>query len=230
MELTILMPCLNEENNIKYAVNEALQFICENNIDGEVLIADNNSTDASAAIATSLGARVTIEKQKGYGAAIRKGISEAKGKYIIMGDCDSTYDFSSLTPFMDKLRNGYAFVIGNRFEGGMEKGAMPFTHKYIGVPFLSWLGLVRYKVDIKDFHCGLRGFDTKLARSLNLHTSGMEFATELIAAFAMSHASIAQVPTTLRKSNAPRNSHLRTIRDALRHISYMFFNSSKYSL
>ena len=158
MELTILMPCLNEAKTIGLAIAEAQRFLSENNIDGEILVSDNMSDDDSAEIAEKSGARVVKAAVKGYGSALICGINSAKGKYIIMGDCDMSYDFYNLGMFIDKLREGYALVMGNRFKGGIEKGAMPFIHR-LGVPFLSFIGRLRYKVSVGDFHCGLRGFD-----------------------------------------------------------------------
>ncbi len=222
IELTILMPCLNESANIAFSVTEAQSFLTSHNISGEILVVDNGSRDCSAKIARSHGARVVTEPKSGYGNAIRCGIQHAHGKYIIMGDCDSTYRFDNLMPFLSKLREGYAFVIGNRFSGNIEKGAMPFSHRYIGVPFLSWLGRKKYKVPITDFHCGLRGFDATLAKKMMFKTTGMEFATEIIALYSKENASIAQVPVDLRVSQAKRKPHLHTIRDGLRHIKYIY--------
>lgn len=221
IELTILMPCLNEEANVADAIRAAQSFITSNQIIGEVLLVDNGSSDQSPAIAQALGARVVTEINKGYGNAVRCGIQNAQGIYTILGDCDTTYNFESLAPFLTALRNGDSLVVGNRFDGGIEKGAMPFSHRYIGIPFLSWLGKKRYKVELRDFHCGLRGFRTSQARNLNLKSEGMEFATELIAKFADSNLPIVEVPTTLSVSKHPRHSHLRTIRDGFRHLIYI---------
>lgn len=221
IELTILMPCLNEESNIENSILAAKSFLDKHHISGEILIVDNGSTDNSISLAMGLGARVFNEPKPGYGNALRKGISEAFGSYIIMGDCDTTYDFSNLMPFLTELRNGTELVIGNRFAGGIEKYAMPFSHRYIGVPLLSFLGRIRYNIRIKDFHCGLRGFRRDAATSLNFTSTGMEFATEIIARFAKSGKSIKEVPTTLSVSKAPRKPHLRTLRDGLRHIVFM---------
>ena len=222
-ELTVLMPCLNEENSIHYTITEALECIKKHNISAEVLIADNGSIDGSVEIATSLGARVVNVSEKGYGNALIGGIKAAKGKYIIMGDCDGSYDFSSLDKFLEKLRDGNALVMGNRFKGGIEKGAMPFSHKYIGVPFLSFLARIRYGCKIGDFHCGLRGFDREKALELDLSCGGMEFATEIIGKFAKSGAKICEIPTILRKDLRKGKPHLRSIPDGLRHLRYIFF-------
>lgn len=224
LELTILMPCLNEEANIADSINGAMSFLTANNISGEILISDNGSTDNSVKIASDLGARVISEPTKGYGNALRRGISAALGTYIIMGDCDTTYNFTNLMPFLSELRNGADFVIGNRYAGGIEKGAMPFSHQYLGVPFLSFMGRIKYKTNIRDFHCGLRGFKKDYALNLNLTSTGMEFATEIIAKFTKSKAIIKEVPTTLSKSKSPRKPHLRTLRDGFRHLLYILKN------
>lgn len=224
-ELTILMPCLNEEANLAYSIQAAKRFLDTNRVSGEVLIVDNGSTDDSVSIAKQEGARVVTETQRGYGNALRKGIQSAYGAYIIMGDCDTTYDFEHLMPYLEQLRNGYALVMGNRFAGGIQKGAMPFSHRYLGVPVLSWLGRIRYNVPIKDFHCGLRGFHRDTALGLNFRTTGMEFATEIIALFAKSGATITEVPTTLSVSQKPRQPHLKAIRDGLRHLRYMILGN-----
>ena len=220
-ELTILMPCLNEEANIENSIYSALYFLRENNVYGEILIVDNGSTDNSVSIAINAGARVVYETKTGYGNALRTGIANSFGTYIIMGDCDTTYDFTNLAPFLVNLRNGADMVIGNRFSGGIQKNAMPLSHRYIGVPFLSFLGRMRYGVKIKDFHCGLRGFKKDFAMSLNFTSTGMEFATEIIGKFAKANAIITQVPTTLSVSKAPRKPHLKAFRDGMRHIVFM---------
>ena len=221
-ELTILMPCLDEEANLPDAIHAAQKFLTDHQVTGEILIADNGSTDHSAEIARSLGAHVISVPERGYGNALRAGIRQARGIYTIMGDCDTTYDFEHLLPFLTELRSGTQFVIGDRFAGGIAPGAMPFSHRYLGVPVLSQIGRLRYRLDIRDFHCGLRGFHTATAQQLPLRTSGMEFATELIACFAAHGASIAQVPATLSVSSHPRKSHLHSIRDGLRHLHFMF--------
>lgn len=223
LELTVLMPCLNEEKSIGFTVSEAMECIEKHNISAEVLIADNGSTDDSINIATSLGARVVNVTEKGYGNALIGGIKAAKGKYIIMGDCDGSYDFSSLDRFLEKLREDNALVMGNRFKGGIEKDAMPFSHKYLGVPVLSFLARVRYGCKIGDFHCGLRGFDREKALELDLTCGGMEFATEIIAKFVKSGAKVCEIPTILRKDLRERKPHLRSIPDGLRHLKYIFF-------
>lgn len=223
-ELTILMPCLNEEKTLEQTINNAKKFIERTNINAEILIVDNGSTDSSYQIAKKHATRVIKEEVKGYGSALRAGISVAEGEYIIFGDCDTTYDFENLDEYVKYLREGYDMVIGNRFAGGIEKGAMPFMHKYIGVPILSFLGKVKYNVKINDFHCGLRGLNTKKARSLKFETTGMEFATEIIAKFLKAKCTIKEIPTVLKKGDITRKPHLRTFRDGFRHLKYIILN------
>jgi len=218
IELTILMPCLNEQETICACIIDAQSFIERNELTAEVLIADNGSTDASAHLARQLGARVVSVPQKGYGNALKGGIEKAKGRYVIMGDCDRSYDFSKLEGFLAALREGNDLVMGNRFAGVIQKGAMPISHRYLGVPMLSLVGRLVYRVDIKDFHCGLRGFGRKAFLNLNIKSEGMEFASEMIGAFAKRGLKIAEIPTTLRKAGRNGRPHLRTIRDGMRHI------------
>lgn len=214
------MPCLNEEKTIAACISEAQDFIQKSGVDAEIVVADNGSTDGSAALAMALGARVAAVPEKGYGNALIGGIAAANGKYIIMGDCDGSYPFSNLSPFLTAFENGADLVVGNRF-AGMEKGAMPFLHKYFGVPFLSYLARVKFHSSVCDFHCGLRGITQKAAKSLNFQCGGMEFATEMIAKAARADLSIAEVPVFYRRDSRCRKSHLRPFRDALRHIFYI---------
>lgn len=223
IELTILMPCLNEEKTVAFCIEEAKRFVSENGIDAEILIADNGSTDNSPKIAEEHGARVVSVPEKGYGNALMGGIRAARGKYIIMGDCDKSYDLYHLDGFAEKLRDGYPFVVGDRFAGGIEKGAMPFSHRYFGVPLLSLLGRIRFRTNVRDFHCGIRAFEREAALSLGLSCGGMEFATEIIAKFALSGAEIAQIPVPLRKDGRNGKSHLRSIPDGLRHLKFIIF-------
>ncbi|MBQ7981729.1 MAG: glycosyltransferase family 2 protein [Oscillospiraceae bacterium] len=223
IELTILMPCLNEEKTISFCIDEAKRFIKESGISAEILIADNGSTDRSAEIAESMGARVVTIAEKGYGNALIGGIKAAYGKYIIMGDCDMSYDFYHLDEFVKKLREGNCLVMGNRFKGGIEKGAMPFSHKYFGVPFLSLAGRLRYNTAIGDFHCGIRGFNREKALALGLKCTGMEFATEIIARFVKSGEKTEEIPVPLRKDGRNAKSHLRSIPDGLRHLKFILF-------
>ena len=226
IELTILMPCLNEQKTVQQCVRLARQFLSESGVCGEVLVADNGSTDTSAELAQQAGARVVSIAERGYGNALIGGIKAAHGKYIIMGDCDMSYDFLHLGGFVDKLREGYPLVMGCRMDN-IAKGAMPFSHRYIGVPVLSFLGRLRFHTKVRDFHCGLRGFDRDKALALGLSCGGMEFATEIIGKFALSGAAIAEIPVTLSPDGRSGRSHLRTFRDGLRHIRYIFFGCRK---
>lgn len=221
MELTILMPCLNEAETLAVCIRKARTFLEKNNIDGEVLISDNGSTDGSADIAAKEGARVVFEPVKGYGSALIKGCEEAKGKYVIMGDCDDSYDFLDLMPFLEKLREGSDLVVGNRFAGGIEKGAMPWSHRYIGNPFLSFVGRKRFHSKVKDFHCGLRGYNRESVMRLGLQTTGMEYASEMIVRSELKGLKITEVPTKLKKDGRSGPAHLRSVRDGIRHLKFL---------
>ena len=220
-ELTILMPCLNEVSTVGNCVDKAIRFLQDHGIDGEVLVVDNGSCDGSADTAKAKGARVVTVKKKGYGTSLRYGICNAYGKYIIMGDADESYDFQEIMPFLSQLREGRDLVMGDRFAGKMEKGAMPLHRKYIGNPLLSWIGRVLFHSDVRDFHCGLRGFSKKMVLQLDLHTTGMEFATEMVVMSELSGLDIGQVPINYHRDGRQGGSHLRCIRDGMRHISYM---------
>lgn len=220
-ELTILMPCLNEEDSLESCIKKAKTFLKKNNIDGEVLIADNGSTDDSIKIARRNNARVINVIEKGYGNALRAGIKEANGKYVIMGDSDDTYDFLNLEIFYQKLKDGNDLVIGNRFKGGIEKGAMPVLNKYIGNPFLSFIGRKLYPCGVGDFHCGLRGINRERVLKLDLKSDGMEFASEMIIMCYKNNYKIEEIETTLSVSKRQRKPHLRPVRDSLRHINVL---------
>lgn len=228
MELTILMPCLNESRTLKICINKAQKFLSDNNIDGEILIADNGSTDGSQDIAQSAGARVVNISKKGYGAALIGGCNAAYGKYVIMGDSDDSYDFSNLMPFIEKLREGYDLVMGNRFKGGIEKGAMPPLHRYLGNPVLSFIGRVLYHSKIKDFHCGLRGYNKESIQKLNLHTTGMEYASEMVVQATLHKLKICEVPTTLKKDGRDRPPHLKSWSDGWRHLTFLLMHAPQW--
>lgn len=221
MELTILMPCLNEVATVAVCVKKARQFLDTNGITGEVLVADNGSTDGSQALAEAAGAKVVAIPVRGYGAALQGGIQAARGQFVIMGDADDSYDFSSLDRFIDELRNGADLVMGNRFQGGIEKNAMPFLHRYLGNPVLSFIGRLLYRTHIGDFHCGLRGFSREKILSLNLKCSGMEFASEMVMKACMSGFLVKEVPTTLQPDGRGRPPHLNTWRDGWRHLKLL---------
>lgn len=218
MELTILMPCLNESKSLSFCIKEAQRYIHTSGVLAEILIADNGSTDGSREIAAVCGAHVVIISERGYGNALMGGIQAAQGKYILIGDCDGSYDFSQTDEFLQKLRAGFSLVVGNRYLGGIKKHAMPFLHRWVGVPLLSMLGRWRYKVKIGDFHCGLRAFHRQTALSLGLQCGGMEFATEIIGRFADAGEPICEIPTVLRCDRRGGHSHLKTIPDGWRHL------------
>lgn len=228
MELTVVMPCLNEAETVGTCVTKAVRFIEEHRIDGEVVVADNGSTDGSQRLAADAGARVVPVKDKGYGNAIMGGIIAARGEYVIMGDADDSYDFTNLMPFVEKLREGYDLVMGNRFKGGIEPGAMPPLHRYLGNPVLSFLGRLFFPSDIGDFHCGLRGFNRSSALDLNLQATGMEFASELVVKATLWHQKISEVPTTLKRDGRSRPPHLRSWRDGWRHLRFLLLFSPRW--
>lgn len=220
-DLTILMPCLNEEENIAYSITQAQSYLTSHNLSGEILVVDNDSTDRSAEIAEEMGARVVEESRRGYGRALRTGLSAAIGDVIIFGDCDSTYDFSDLDPLYLPLATGeYDFMTGDRFAGQMEKGAMSFSHR-LGVPFLSWCSRVKFGVKIHDWHCGIRGIRKDALEKIELKTDGMEFATEMIAEVSRKGLRIGEMSVPLRKSVAERHEKLRTVRDGFRHLWFI---------
>ena len=220
-DLTILMPCLNEEANIAFCIDQAKEFLINKGIEGEILVVDNDSTDQSAAIAEKNGATVIPEHRRGYGRALRTGLKAAQGRVIIFGDCDSTYDFANLDPLYQPLcENKADFMTGNRFGGQMEDGAMSWSHK-LGVPFLSWCGRVKFGVKINDWHCGIRGIRRDALERLDLRTDGMEFATEMLAEAARKKLRIGEVSVPLRKARNERKEKLRTVRDGFRHLWYI---------
>lgn len=220
-ELTILMPCLNEAETLETCIVKAMEYLKQSKVDGEVLIADNGSTDGSQDIAKRLGARVVDVPVKGYGAALGAGINDAKGKFVIMGDSDDSYDFSNLDPFVEELRKGADLVMGNRFKGGIEKDAMPPLHRYLGNPVLSTVGRVFYRTPVGDFHCGLRGFSREAILGLHLNTPGMEFASEMVIRATLFGLDIREVPTTLKPDGRSRPPHLRSWRDGWLHLKLL---------
>ena len=228
LELTILMPCLNEAETLTVCIAKARGFLDRTGIAGEVLIADNGSTDGSREIAVKAGARVVAVATKGYGAALAAGIEAAQGRLVIMGDADDSYDFAHLDAFVAALRAGNALVMGNRFKGGISPGAMPWHHKYIGNPVLSFLGRLFFRTKASDFHCGLRGFDRAAIIGLNLRTSGMEFASEMLVKATLSGLPVAEVPTTLSKDGRSRPPHLRSFRDGWRHLRFLLLFSPRW--
>ena len=230
MELSIVMPCLNEAKTLPECIKKAQRFLRESGVEGEVIVADNGSTDGSLRIAEELGARVVNVPHKGYGAALSEGIFEAKGRFVIMGDSDDSYDFLGLQPFVDKLREGYDLVMGNRFLGGISKGAMPFMHRYVGNPMLSALGRRIYgNVVCHDFYCGLRGFRKDAIMRLGVQSTGMEFALEMIIKAELYALKITEVPTTLSPDGRDRKPHLSTYRDGWRSLRLYLLMSPRWT-
>lgn len=227
-QVSIVMPCLNEAETLKICIAKAKKFLSLNQIPGEIIVADNGSTDDSVKIAKAMEVRVVHVAQKGYGNALQGGFEAAESKYIIMGDADDSYDFSTLMPFIDALENGYDLVIGNRFQGGIMVGAMPLLHRYIGNPILSWIARLFFKSKIGDFHCGLRGFRKDALRALNLQTTGMEFASEMIVKAVMKGMKIKEVPIILYPDGRTRPPHLRTWSDGWRHLRFLLLYSPRW--
>ena len=220
-DVTVVLPCRNEEAAIGQCIQEIRAFLDGNYLRGEILVADNASEDRSAAIARSMGARVIRVDKPGYGRTLRAGISAARGNVILMGDSDTTYDFMELGKLYEPLAQGrYDMMIGDRFAGGMEPGAMVLSHR-IGVRVLSTLGRWRYRTDVRDFHCGIRGLTRAAAEQLDFQTDGMEFATEMIALAAREGLRIGQCPMRLRKCGLDRQSKLKTLPDGIRHLRYI---------
>ncbi len=225
IELTILMPCLNEAETLAVCVQKARGFLERSGIVGEVLIADNGSNDGSQLIAEENGARVVAIPERGYGAALIGGIGAARGRFVIMGDADDSYDFENLDTMVDRLRAGDELVMGNRFRGGIKPGAMPFLHRYLGNPVLSFLGRLLFRIPVGDFHCGLRGFSREAALKLRLKSTGMEFASEMVVKAAFHGLRMAEVPTVLSPDGRSRPPHLKTWRDGWRHLKFLLLHS-----
>ena len=228
LELTILMPCLNEAETLAACVREAKGFLSDSSVNGEVVIADNGSTDGSQEIAIEEGARLVRVAERGYGAALLGGIDAAFGRYVIMGDADESYDFANSMPFLERLREGVDVVVGNRFQGRIERGAMPFLHKYLGNPSLSLIGRLFFKTEIGDFYCGLRGFNRERIQALSLRTTGMEFAIEMVVRSALAGYRMDQIPTILRKDGRSRPPHLRSWRDGWRGLCFLLMHNPKW--
>src|SRR5436309_1764588 len=227
-EFTILMPCLNEAATVGNCVAKARGFLARAQITGEVLVADNGSRDGSRAVAEQAGARIVDVAERGYGAALAGGIAAARGRYVIMGDADDSYDFGRLEGFVARLREGYPLVMGNRFHGGIGKGAMPLLHRYLGSPVLRFVGRLLFDAPVGDFHCGLRGFDRDAVRTLDLRTRGMELASELVVKASLAGWRIADVPTTLQPDGRDRPPHLRSWRDGWRHLRFLLLYSPRW--
>jgi glycosyltransferase involved in cell wall biosynthesis len=228
LELTVVMPCLNEAETLAVCVDKAMAALRDNGIAGEVVVADNGSTDGSQQIALEHGARVVPVPVRGYGAALNAGILAAQGKYVLMADADDSYNFAHIPRFLGALRNGADLVMGNRFAGGIMPGAMPFLHKYLGNPVLSWMGRTLFHTPVGDFHCGMRAFSKSSYESLALRTTGMEFASEMVVKASLQKQNIVEVPTTLKKDGRSRPPHLKTWRDGWRHFRFLLMYSPRW--
>lgn len=227
-ELTVVMPCLNESRTLETCIRKAQGWFERSGVRGEVVIGDNGSTDGSQEIARRCGARVVDVPVRGYGAALFHASTAALGRYIVMGDSDDSYDFSNLTPFVEKLRGGCDLVMGNRFAGGIKKGAMPWKNRYIGNPILTAIGRLFFRSPAHDFHCGLRGFSTDAFRRLDLRTTGMEYASEMVIKATLLGMDIVEVPTTLSPDGRDRAPHLRPWSDGWRHLRFMLLYSPRW--
>ncbi len=228
MELSVVMPCLNEAETLADCILQAQTAMEANGIAGEIIVADNGSTDGSQEIAASLGARVVDVPRKGYGSALMGGIAAARGRHIIMGDADGSYDFGHIPRILQELRGGADLVMGNRFRGGIEEGAMPLLHKYLGNPVLTCIGKLFFKSTCGDFHCGLRGFSKSAYERMDLRTTGMEFASEMVVKASLFRMRVVEVPTTLSPDGRSRSPHLRTWRDGWRHLRFMLLYSPRW--
>jgi glycosyltransferase involved in cell wall biosynthesis len=228
VELTVVMPCLNEAETLATCVDKALAALRENGIAGEVVVADNGSTDGSQDIAASHGARVVPVPVRGYGAALNAGITAARGTYVLMADADDSYNFTHIPRFLAELRKGADLVMGNRFAGGIGPGAMPVLHRYLGNPVLSWMGRTLFKTPVGDFHCGIRAFSRAAYAQLELRTTGMEYASEMVVKSSLLKQRIVEVPTTLQKDGRSRPPHLKTWRDGWRHFRFLLMYSPRW--
>ena len=228
LELTILMPCLDEAETLASCIRKATGFLERSGISGEIVVADNGSSDGSQEIARRLGARVVDVATRGYGAALFAGVQAARGRFVIMGDADDSYDFANLDTFVAALREGHDLVMGNRFLGGIEPGAMPWKNRYIGNPVLSTIGRLFFRCPARDFHCGLRGFSIEAFEKMDLRTTGMEFASEMVIKATLAGMRIAETPTTLSRDGRSRPPHLRPWRDGWRHLRFMLLYSPTF--
>ena len=228
LELSVVLPCLNEETTVGDCVAKAVAALAALRIQGEVVVADNGSTDRSRAIAAAAGARVVDVPARGYGAALMGGIAASRGTYVLMADADDSYDLSAIGPFVERLRAGYDLVMGNRFSGGIEPGALPRLHRWLGNPVLSFVARLFFGGDSGDFHCGMRAFRRDAILALDLRTTGMEWASEMLVKAHLRRLRISEVPTVLRRDRRPRPPHLRTWRDGWRHLRFLLLYSPRW--
>jgi glycosyltransferase involved in cell wall biosynthesis len=230
IELSVVLPCLNEAETLEVCVRKAIASLERLGVVGEVVVADNGSTDGSQEIARAAGARVVDIPRRGYGAALRGGIEAARGRFVLMADADDSYALDDLGPFVDELRRGADLVMGNRFQGGIKPGAMPFLHRYLGNPVLSWAGRLFFHIPVGDFHCGMRAFRRDRILELGMRTDGMEFASEMVVRAALNGLHMSEVPTTLSPDGRSRPPHLRTWRDGWRHLRFLLAFSPRWLL
>jgi glycosyltransferase involved in cell wall biosynthesis len=228
LELSIVMPCLNEAETLATCIRKARAAIEKLGVEAEIVVADNGSTDGSQALAHELGVRVVDVERKGYGSALIGGIAAAQGRFVIMGDADDSYDFTAIGPLLDKLRDGCDLVMGNRFTGGIREGAMVWSHRWVGNPALTFIGRVFFHAPVGDMHCGLRGFRKDSYDRLRLRATGMEFASEMVIKASLQRMQIAEVPVTLSPDGRSRPPHLRTWRDGWRHLRFMLLFSPRW--
>jgi hypothetical protein len=228
LEVSVVLPCLDEAETLALCVRKAQLCLDRLGVAGEIVVADNGSVDGSQELAASLGARIVHVPIRGYGAALQAGIEAARGEFVIMADADDSYDLGGLEPFIAKLRAGYDLVMGNRFAGGIAPGAMPALHRYLGNPVLTAIGRLFFRSPIRDFHCGMRGFRRDAILGLELRTTGMEFASEMVAKAALRRLRVTEVPTTLAKDGRSRPPHLRSWRDGWRHLRFLLLYSPRY--
>jgi glycosyltransferase involved in cell wall biosynthesis len=228
VEVSIVMPCLNEAETLAACIQKAQSAIEKDGLSAEIIVADNGSTDGSPAIAKEFGARIVPVARKGYGSALIGGIEAARGEFVIMGDADDSYDFTAIAPLIEKLRGGYDLVVGNRFRGGIERDAMPWLHRWIGNPVLTFISRVFFHTPVGDMHCGLRGFRKDAFARMRLKATGMEFASEMVIKASLKRMRITEVPVTLRPDGRTRAPHLRTWRDGWRHLRFMLLFSPRW--
>ncbi|MCW2679664.1 MAG: glycosyl transferase [Frankiales bacterium] len=228
IEVSVVLPCLDEARTVATCVQKASRALAELGVEHEVVVADNGSTDGSRELAAAAGARVVEVERRGYGAALAAGIADARGRYVLMADADDSYALDAVGPFVDALRSGNDLVMGNRFAGHIERGAMPPLHRYLGNPVLSFIGRLFFRIPVRDFHCGMRAFDRDKALALDLRASGMEFASELVVKFALAGHRLAEVPTDLRRDGRDRPPHLRSWRDGWRHLRFLLLFSPRW--
>ena len=228
VEVSIVMPCLNEAETLAKCIRHAQSAIAKGGLAAEIIVADNGSTDGSQRIARDLGARVVDVPRKGYGSALIGGIDAAQGRFVVMGDADDSYDFEAIGPLIDKLRDGYDLVVGNRFIGGIEPGAMPWSHRWIGNPVLTFISRVFFHAPVGDTHCGLRAFNKDAYEKMRLRATGMEFASEMVIKASLKGMRITEVAVTLRPDGRTRAPHLRTWRDGWRHLRFMLLFSPRW--